>query len=74
MVEIVCSTQLVRRKQMRRIEKRKCVRCTASQFDVGQLFLTFPYAVFLLPLWEVRVIMILVDSQHNWRGIDQWHR
>jgi hypothetical protein len=57
---------------MRRINKGKGVICTASQFRVGQLFIPCQYANFSLRV--VSVIMILVDSNHNWRGIDQGHR
>jgi hypothetical protein len=45
---------------------------TTSQFGVGQLFITVLSALF--PLRMMRVIMILVDSQHHWRGIGQWRR
>jgi len=60
---------------MRRIEQCKRAHCTASQFDVGQLFLTFKEACSLLLFWwKMRVIMVLVDRHHYGRGIDQEHR
>jgi hypothetical protein len=42
MVEVVFEPQFSRRKQMSRIEKRKQVRWTASQFAVGQCLITIP--------------------------------